>query len=325
MLTRDGMSLFWRVVSLNAVVFVAGTLVLAVSPATISFPIALTEGIVLALGLAIMLGANLVALRLAFSPLERLTRMMPSIDLLEPGRRLNAGGPREVATVVRAFDEMLARLEEERRASTRRAVAAQESERRRMAAELHDEVGQGLTAVLLHLKRASEGAPAAIAPELAEAQEVARASLDEVRRIVANLRPGVLDDLGLGRALAAVAVGFTEATAIPVERSIDAELPPLSGELELAVYRIAQESLTNVARHAGARSVELRLARAEGGLELRVADDGAGLRGAAEGGGMRGMRERALLVGAALTFHDRPEGGFEVRLLAPAGDAGRGR
>jgi two-component system sensor histidine kinase UhpB len=310
-------SLFWRVFLFNAAVFVVGTLVLVVSPATVSFPVELTEAIVLVVGLTTMLLLNLVLVRLSFAPLERLTGLMRRVDLLRPGQRLAVAGPSEVRELGRVFNEMLARLESERRESARRALAAQEAERKRVAQELHDEVGQTLTAVVLRLNDVAARVPPELRAELVDAQEAARSSLDDVRRVARQLRPEALDHLGLASALTALTSRFSEQTRIQVRRSIE-PLPPLSAEAELVLYRVAQESLTNAARHADASQVELRLTRTGSGVELCVTDDGCGLDGGgSDGYGIRGMRERALLVGGELAVSDRAGGGVEVRLTLP--------
>jgi two-component system sensor histidine kinase UhpB len=243
---------------------------------------------------------------------------MTTVDLLRPGHRLPVAGHGGVADLIRTFNAMLDRLEAERATSSARVLSAQEAERRRIAQELHDEVGQSMTAVLLELKRAADRTPdRELRAELRHAQETTRGSLDEVRRLARRLRPGVLEDLGLVSALTALAADYSTHTGLVVRRRFDTALPPLDGERELVLYRVAQESLTNVARHADAGSVELRLRRTAGGVELRVDDDGRGIGPAREGAGIRGMRERALLVGAGLDIGPAPGGGTRVRLAVP--------
>lgn len=317
---KSQMSLFWRVFVLNAAVFVVGTLVLALSPATVSFPVELAEAIVLVVGLGTILLINLALVRLSFAPLERLSNLMRRIDLLRPGQRLDVTGPREVRELGYVFNEMLERLERERQESARTALAAQEAERKRVAQELHDGVGQTLTALLLQLNRLVALLPEQHRESVREAQEAARSSLDETRRIARELRPEALDDLGLASALAALAARFSEHAGIPVRRSIE-PLPPLGPDVELVLYRVAQECLTNVARHAGASRVELELREAGPAVELRVADDGRGLgASASDGTGIRGMRERAMLVGGTLSVGNRDGGGVEIRLEVPVGE-----
>lgn len=317
------MSLFWRLFGLNAAIFVAATLALVLSPLTVSSPVHVAEATVLVAGLTALLLVNFFLVRFSLGPLDRLTQLMRRVDLLRPGQRLEASGPNEVRRLVAVFNEMLERLERERRESGRRALAAQEAERKRVAQELHDEVGQAVTAVMLQLSRLSRAVPDELAAEVAEAQETTRASLDDVRRIARRLRPEALDDLGLTSALTALTTGFSERTGLRVARRIDRDLPPLDADTELVVYRVAQEGLTNVARHAGAGRVELHLQRgSRGGAVLRVLDDGTGLDGSKPGSGIEGMRERALLVGATLTVETRAAGGVEVRLEVPEDGVG---
>jgi two-component system sensor histidine kinase UhpB len=249
---------------------------------------------------------------------------MGGVDLLRPGQRLPDEGYGAVSHLIRSFNAMIARLEAERSSSAAQALAAQEAERHRVAQELHDEVGQGLTAVLLGLQRVAVRAPTDLRQEVRLVQETARASLDEVRRVARRLRPGVLDDLGLVSALTALVADQSRLTGAEVCRRFGSALPVLGAEAELVIYRVAQEALTNIARHAGARRVSVELAQTPPGdaVLLRIIDDGRGLRGGAEGAGIRGMRERALLVGATLTIGSHQEGGTDVRLLVPVPDHG---
>jgi two-component system sensor histidine kinase UhpB len=217
---------------------------------------------------------------------------------------------------------MLERLEDERRRSNAHALAAQEAERDRVARELHDQVGQSLTVVLLSLKRLEQQAPAELAAELALIREGARAGLDDVRRVARELRPGVLDDLGLASALTALSHDYATGGGPPVRRVIPPGLPQLPAETELVVYRVAQEALTNVARHAHAREVELSLTRRGDRVVLEVADDGVGCRDLVRGSGVRGMEERALMVGGTLTLGPSPGNGTLVHLEVPLGHPG---
>lgn len=309
-------ALFRRIVLINGLVFATGLTVLALSPATVSSPVLLTELPILAAGLALMLAANALLLRRSLAPLAALTTLMERVDLLRPSVRVPHTGNGDLKALIATFNAMLDRLEAERSASTAHALAAQEAERRRVARELHDEIGQSLTVVLLGLKRTLDRAPAELREELHMAQETVRASLDEVRRIARRLRPDVLDDLGLSAAMNALAGEFCDVSGVPVTRRMDSPLPDLGRDAELVIYRIAQEGLTNIARHAHASHVELSVQAVGRAVLLRIADDGRGgpIR---EGTGIRGMRERALLVGADLTIEERPSGGTEVRLTVP--------
>jgi two-component system sensor histidine kinase UhpB len=311
--------LFWRLFPLNAAVLVAAFAVLALTPVTVSFPLLLSEAVVLVAGLSAMLLVNVVLTRRALLPLTRLSRLMGEVDLLSPGQRIPIyREASEVVELSESFNAMLDRLEAERRETARRAMSAQEAERRRIAQELHDAVGQALTVALIQLDAVVRGLPADYRPSVVPAQETVRAGIEDTRRIVAQLRPEALDDLGLRSALVSLLGRLSEGTGLVIERRLDADLPPLSPDLELVIYRIAQEAVTNIVRHAGAARVEVVLRRAGGGVRLEVRDDGAGLRGAGgPGGGLRGMRERAVMVGAELDVRSRPEGGVEVCLEIP--------
>jgi two-component system, NarL family, sensor histidine kinase UhpB len=311
------MPLVWRIFAVNAAILVAATVVLALSPATVSFPIVLAEGIVLTLGLIAILIVNLLLIQRAFAPLERLTRLMRSVDLLQPGNRVEVSGPAEVRQLGAVFNEMLARLERERHQSGWDALKAQEEERKRVAQELHDEVGQALTAVMLQIGRLAKTAPKDLVDPLRETLETTGASLEDVRRIAKQLRPEALDDLGLVPALNALAATFAGRTGLRIRRDLPASAPALGKEDELVLFRVAQESLTNAARHASTSRVDLTLEKTEAGISLRVRDYGAGIGRAPAGAGIRGMRERALLVGADLSIEPAPGGGTEVTLALP--------
>jgi two-component system sensor histidine kinase UhpB len=272
----------------------------------------------------IVLGAiiaiDLTLMLRAFAPLRRLTALMRSVDPLAPGRRLPPqGGGSEIEHLTDAFNQMLDRIEGERLDYGRRTVAAQEGERQRLALELHDEIGQTVTAMMLQLKSIERGAAPDLKPAVTTAMESARATVESLHEIVRRLRPEALDDLGLEAAVAALGNRVRAGGGPSVEVLIDPDLPPLNPDEELVVYRVAQESLTNVMRHASAESAKVRLQGTEGGVTLSVTDDGCGLNGAASGrsGGIRGMRERAVLIGASLSVESRSARGVEVRLEIP--------
>jgi two-component system, NarL family, sensor histidine kinase UhpB len=245
--------------------------------------------------------------------------VMNRVDLERPNQRLDPAGEGTVRHLVHSFNAMLTRLELERARSNAAALAAQEAERRRIAQELHDEIGQGLTVVLLGLKQVVDRAPADIADELRLVQDTARSSLDEVRSVARRLRPGELEDLGLISSLAALATDFSTHTGAYVHRRFAPGLPALTAEVELVIYRVAQEALTNAARHANADTVEMSLTTQGATVVLRVADNGCGGQGDVldEGAGIRGMRERALLVNGALAVGQPAGGGTEVCLTVP--------
>ena len=300
------MSLLTRAFLANATVLAIITLLLLFSPIEISYPVTETQSVILVTGFLVSLAVNVLLLRSVVRPLRRLTDTMRSVMPLEPGRRLViSGADGEVQSLTAAFNEMLERLETERRESGRIASAAQEEERKRIARELHDEVGQVLTGVMLQL-------------DDADARESVRRSLDDVRRIARELRPEMLDDLGLLSALRALSNTATH-HGLRVERQLDIGDLRLRPEVELAVYRVAQESLTNVMRHADANEVLMALQQVDGALRLVVRDDGRGLPDGdgRAGAGIAGMSERALHVGGRVTVASSPGAGTEVRLDIP--------
>src|SRR3954447_5422557 len=286
-----------------------------------------------------VIGLALVVLALAFAlvrerrrlrPLEDLVEAMEKVDLSSPRPLLPAsidgvGETEEVARIELAFLRMMRRLEAERRRAGSAALHAQEEERARVARDLHDEVNQSLTGLLLRLEGAGEGAPAGqeeeppeLEEELAETKALATQAMNELLSLARQLRPTALDDLGLAAAIEGQIdrLGGEIATSLDVE----GDFSDLGGDAQLVVYRVAQEALSNAARHSGAGRVEVRLGRTDGGgVTLEVADDGRGFAfDESEGGlGIAGMRERALLIGAELTIESRPDSGTTVRLDVP--------
>jgi two-component system, NarL family, sensor histidine kinase UhpB len=319
MLVRlSSLPLFWRVFCTNAAVLVLAFLALVFAPVTVSVPPQLTEPIVLAVGLAVMLAITLLLLRPAFRPLDQLAETMRRHDPLSPGLRGRVNGEPDVAALAHTFNEMLDRLESERRESARRTLMVQEGAPQRIARELHAEVGQTLTGVMLQVESLAAVIPDERREQLDELRETARRGTEDIRRIARRLRPEALEDLGLQSALAALAGRIGEQAHIRIDRHLDAQLP-LSEQQELVVYRVAQEALTNVARHAKAERAHLRLERDESYAVLIVRDDGRGLEREASSSshGIRGMRERALLIGAELAIGPAPGRGTEVKLTIP--------
>ena len=317
------MSLFWRVFLVNAALLIAGVLVLALTPITVSAEIRLIQAIVLAAGVLIVLVANLFLLRPLFAPLERLARRMEELDVLRAVRPVPATSPGEIGALERTFNRMIERLEAERRQAGTRALRAREDERQRISRGLHDEVGQTMTGVLFLLKQLGQDASPEQRAALEEAQQAIRTNLEEVRRIAQELRPEVLDHLGLPSALSNLTRAFARRTSIAIDRRIDPQLGQLDPNVELVLYRVAQESLTNVARHSDASQVLLALSHNGDSVVLRIADNGQGFgRLHAEGGGLRGIRENALVVGGALAIKPSPTGGIELRLEVPVTKGG---
>jgi two-component system, NarL family, sensor histidine kinase UhpB len=308
--------MLWRVFAANAAVFALAFALLALAPVTLHAPIRLEELVLLLAGLVVMLVLDLLLVGQVLGPLERLARVMREVDLLRPGQRA-VGFERsssELLALAEAFNEMLERLEGERRESSGRVLAAQEAERLRIARELHDELGQTLTAVALRAEHAAqrEGAEH---PEFAEIARIVQRGLADVRRISLELRPGALEELGLLNAMISLCARVSEQTGMRIHRELEGPIPKLPVDVELAVYRIAQEALTNAVRHSHASAVSVSLRCSDGDLLLSVKDNGEGLpEHVIAGGGLTGMRERAMLIGAALEIESIPGAGVEVRL-----------
>jgi two-component system sensor histidine kinase UhpB len=314
-------TLFWRLSLVNVSVLVAVALLLAVAPVTISVPIRPTELLIVALGLVATTAVSLLLVHRTLAPLQQLTELMRSVDPMEPGRRLERvdGQDADIAALTESFNSMLDRLELERRDSARRALTAQEQERLRVARELHDEVGQTLTAIALEAERAAEAGSGADRESWTRVADWVQQSVDELRRIARELRPEALDDLGLVNAFIALCNRVSAQAGIEIERHLPDRLPPHSPEIDLVVYRVAQESLTNVMRHSRATKATLSLQADGDRLLLRVRDNGRGI----EDGkwdesktGLAGMRERAMLVGGSLTIRSGTTG-TEVELEVP--------
>ena len=319
---RRYLSLFHRVAGINALLLLVavGLTIVILVPGRESSYRSGEEGIVLVVAVILVVVLNLVLVRRVVGPVQRLTARARNVDLADPMPPTVDTDPNsEAGELARTFSEMLVRLQAERREATGRVLAAQESERLRIAQELHDQVGQELTAALLLLSRLQTRAPDELEPAVLEVQNSIRASLEDVRRIAIELRPEALEDLGLESALAVLCDRFAQQSGLDVSYRIDDPLPKLSPQTELVIYRVAQEALTNVARHSGSNWAELSLEPGEREIVLTVRDRGKGLNnGHAPGSGMRGMRERAALVGAGLEIDNASPGpGAEVRLRVP--------
>ena len=321
------MSLLWRVFLANVLVLLVALALLTFSPIEVDYPIKFGQFLLLFVGFVVLVTMNLVLMRRVLAPLLRLTEVMSSIDPDRPGTRLSPEDPRsaEGRALAHAFNGMLDRLETARREAARTALEAQESERLRVAQELHDEIGQTLTAITIQAERAADGDAAEANQALRDVAHSVRDSLDEVRRIARELRPEALDDLGLVNALIALCNRMDGQDGPRIERDLQGTLPPMPPEVELVLYRIAQEGLTNAVRHANARTITLWLQADAESVALRVRDDGDGMPRDVPSGtsGLAGMRERAILVGGRFSIESIPRRGTEVRLRIPLAENGR--
>jgi two-component system sensor histidine kinase UhpB len=289
------------------------------------------EIIVLVLAVVVTLAGNWLLLRRRFTPLDELISAMETIDLAAPERTFRLAAAADSAEVRRlkaAFERMIERLESERRRAGRQAIRAQERERRRIAQDLHDEVNQALTAVTLRLQATIERAPQELRRELLETKRLSSQAMDELLALARTLRPAVLDDHGLVPALRSQVRDFREQTGIEASFTLSGPTLPLSPEQQLVIYRVTQESLSNVAQHSGARKAHVELSFV-GRTVLIVTDNGQGFPAdsadwhsgpwASGGLGVPGMRERALLIGGQLKISSRRMEGTRVQLTIGSG------
>jgi len=285
-----------------------------------------TNRVVLVVGVAAVLGllANLVLLRARFNPLERLIEDMEKVDLSRPRANIPSsidgrGETAEVERIELAYLRMLRRLEAERRRASRAALRAQEEERARVARDLHDEVNQALTGVLLRLEAARKEAPPELEAEIAETRSLANQAMEELLSLARQLRPTALDDLGLKAAIAGQVEELGRHREIETVFDVEGDFSALDDDVQLVIYRVAQEALSNASQHSDARSVRVRLGREGSRVVLTVSDDGRGFSFAAaqQGLGISGMRERALLVGGEVEIQSRPGEGTTVSLRIP--------
>ncbi len=302
-------SLFWRLFLPNAAVVMASGVARWVQPAN-------GQVFILVATVVVMLAINLVLMRRAFAPLARLNASMRSIAPPAAGPRIRISGPdSEVTLLAHSFNDMLDRLENERRDSARRALQAQEEERRRIASELHDGLGQDLTALMLELREIAADSPSEIRSRLRAGEQHALTIVEDVRRLARQLRPEALDELGLVPALAALCKRISSPAHLQVRFEPPDGLNGLSPDQELMVYRVAQESLTNAVRHSHAGEATVSLRADNGAVTLTIEDDGRGLKGLPRlGGGINGMRERAMLSGGQLIVESAASGGVRVVL-----------
>lgn len=291
-------------------------------------------GLFAATGLGLSFAANYLVLRLALTPLDRLQEAVEQVrrgDLhvqMEAGRLSDA----RFARLAETFNQMvvtLAASTQELHQLPQRLLEAQELERQRVGRELHDESAQSLTLLLVRLRLLERSEDAAQArQQVQELRQLVVQALDEIRRIALELRPKILDDLGLGEALAWRADELRSSGAVQVTFQMVGLRARLAAPLELAFYRVAQEALTNIARHAQAEHAHMRLERGGGTVTLTIEDDGVGFEvpaalAHARGLGLSGMRERMALIGGTLAIVSRAGHGtrLQASVLVPEPEA----
>ncbi|GBD15974.1 Oxygen sensor histidine kinase NreB [bacterium HR26] len=325
-----GLPIFYKVLIANSVIVVGGavigtTLTLLSTGNTEHLPelVALfaTTGTLLSVVI------NWIVLRAAFQPIAALEETAdqvrqgnfqvraPSVAFSDPDLDALTATFNAMLDTVVAYQNRLREL-------SLRVLTAQEEERRRIARELHDDTAQSLTAHLLRLKMLEDRGGVTDSQTLAELISQTAATLESIRAIAHELRPPSLDDLGLPAALEGLAAQQRQRFGLPVTVTIRGPRRRLDPDVELALYRIAQEALTNVAKHAQAGQAQLQLSFDNGQVTLEIRDDGRGfdvgqLPSRHGGLGLFSMRERAQLVGAELTLASAPGAGTVVRVTAP--------
>src|SRR5436190_2709397 len=241
----------------------------------------------IAISILLLLGINMLLLRRRFSPLETLIARLEEIDPAQPDTQFVV--PRttveEVERLAITFRRLLRRIEDERRRSGRLVLRAQEEERRRLARDLHDEVNQALTAILLRLQALSEDAPPDLSDQITALKNLVNQAMEELLRLARQLRPASLDDMGLIAAIEGQIARFSEQTGIQAAFHHEGAPEAITEEQQTVLYRVVQEALSNAAQHSEATYVdfELRVFPSHG-VELRVRDNGKGFDSTVSGG-----------------------------------------
>jgi len=331
------LSLFEKVIVVNVVMVVVEALAgLWVTSHNIEAQHYLIDTAFIVLGVLFILATNTALLYTTFRPLFRLQSTIRAVSMGQTDMRTTVPSDPDIGELAQTFNEMLDQLEEARREQAMVILQAQEEERRRIARELHDETSQRLTALLIHTEVLSQRL--ATVPESSMFQptrtqleegfiklaELTQGTLDTIRVLAQQLRPSVLDDLGLEAALRWLAEDSRQRFYLTVTFQVKvqettAHFSHLPAVYETTIFRIAQESLTNVARHAHAKHVSCILNYDHNSITLTVTDDGCGLDPSQvkAGLGLRGMSERAALLNGATTFQSSPGEGTTIQAVFP--------
>jgi two-component system, NarL family, sensor histidine kinase UhpB len=281
--------------------------------------------------IVLLLGANAALVRIALSPLQELEHAARKVATngLVQGAPISAVADRDLVRIIETFNTMLdqtARYRERLRELAAHALTAQESERARVAQELHDDAAQRMAAIALELRVMRDSiAEKPLADRLDRVRDSAMDAAEGLRRTARGLRPPMLDELGLVPAVQAHVRELRERSPVRIQVRGPRREPTLSDEAELAAYRIVQEALANVLRHAQASDVRVTFHTDEGGLHIVIADDGIGFTppdGATvrkeEALGLLGMQERAAWVGGRTEIHTAPGKGTRVEIHLPS-------
>ena len=334
LLRRWHVSLFEKVIVVNSLMLVcealAGLWITSHNLETHHYLIDMSF-IVAAMLLTLLI--NVVLLRASFRPLFGLLRTMRTVSAgkTEARAATDTSDP-EIGELAQTFNNMLDRLETTRREQAMLILRTQEEERRRVALELHDESSQNLTALLVYTevlsqslrdlpeRAISEEGREQLNKELQHLTDLTQHTLENIRSLAQQLRPSVLDDLGLHAAFRWLAEDSRERLKLALDLHVEGvEDTHYSALYETTLFRIAQECLTNVVRHAHAQHVSIFLRQDDQNICLRVLDDGCGFEASRQqsGLGLAGMRERAALLGGTLTISSRPGQGTIVEVVLP--------
>ena len=329
------LSLFNRILLSNAAIVVlgavAGTWLTSVivrrAPNEMMVPLA---GLFAVLGIVLSVLVNIVVLRAALAPLVQLRQAAQAVRSGDLAARAPISAQADVemtdlAETLNATLDELARDHAQLRSLSSQVVRAQEEERRRIARELHDDTAQLLFAQLLRVTALKSSPIDEVRSAGAELEDSTVEALEGVRRLALELRPPALDDLGLADALADLAQRFLAQSRITIDYRVSGSRARLPADVELVLYRVAQEALTNVAKHARPRAVSMDLDRAQSDVSISIRDDGCGFDPGMQTGhastgiglGLFGMQERVNLVGGSFRIWSRPSGGTEVFAFVP--------
>lgn len=330
------LSLFEKVILVNSVMLVGEALAgLWVTSHNLESHHYLIDTGFIILATLLTLFTNILLLRVSFRPLFGLLSTIREISAGKTQARApQSRSDSEINELAGAFNTMLDRLEDARREQAALILQAQEDERRRIALELHDEAGQNLTALLIHAEllqqslsltqatRGGENTYQQLESGLQQLAKLTQSTLENIRVLAQQLRPSVLDDLGLLAAFRWLVEDSEERLHLHIElhtegiANIAHSLPP---DYETTLFRIAQESLTNIARHARTQYATLSLVQDQQQICLQIQDRGCGYNSAQRptGSGVFGMRERAMLLHGQLTIDSQPGCGTTIRALLP--------
>ncbi len=330
--------LFYKILIANSVIVVLGAVIgTAITrdflrAGATGFSPSLVVVVLALVGVAVSVLVNAWILRVALQPLQLLEETAARIHAGETDARVPTSpvADRELERLAQTFNSMVDSLENYRqrlRDVAARAQAAEEEERKRIARELHDDTAQSLAALMLRLRliRNQDDAEARTRA-LDELREELGEALERIRRFARGLRPPALDELGLVPALESHARSISEAVEVPVRVDAEPVAGLLSPQSELALYRIAQEALSNAIRHGQPETVQITIRRRPGVVVLRVRDDGRGFRveeardGERPGLGLFGMEERAAYLGGRVEIRSVPGRGTVVRATIGTSD-----